>query len=49
MRINKEMLAILGAISLLMLTFVSIFNWFQGLGGTGAHAAVYDELFTLYW
>jgi len=49
MRINKELLAILGAISLLMLTFVSIFNWFQGLGGTGAHAAVYDGLFTLYW
>lgn len=46
---RRELMAILGGISLLMLTFASIFNWFQGLGGTGAHAAVYDELFTLYW
>ena len=37
------------SIVILALTFASIFNWFQGLGGTGAHAEVYDELFTLYW
>ncbi len=37
------------SIILLMTTFASIFNWFQGLGGTGAHADKYDDLFTLYW
>ena len=31
-----------------MLTFGSIINWFAD-EGTGAHAKVYDELFTLYW
>ena len=40
---------IAASIVILSLTFASIFNWFQGLGGTGAHAEVYDELFTLYW
>ncbi len=41
--------AVAGSIVILLLTFAAIFNWFQGLGGTGEHAAVYDELFTLYW
>ena len=35
---------IAASIVILSLTFASIFNWFQGLGGTGAHAEVYDEL-----
>jgi cytochrome c oxidase subunit 2 len=50
MRFNKKQLGlIIGSIVILMLTFASIFNWFRGLGGSGAHAEVYDELFTLYW
>lgn len=46
---GKPFWIICGAISLLLLTFASIFNWFQGLGGTGRHSTVYDELFTLFW
>ena len=38
-----------GSIGVLILTFFSIFNWGRGLGGTGAHADVYDDLFTIYW
>ncbi len=50
MQFNKKQLVIIvGSIAILMMTFASIFNWFQGLGGTGAHADVYDELFSLYW
>ena len=46
---KKQFALIIGAVIILMLNFVSIFNWFGDLGGTGAHAEVYDELFTLYW
>jgi|TARA_B100001105_G_scaffold3800_1_gene2787 cytochrome c oxidase subunit 2 len=46
---RRSFALIVGSVAILMLTFVSIFNWFHGLGGTGAHAEVYDELFTLYW
>ena len=46
---NKTTGVLFFSITILMLTFASIYNWFQGLGGSGAHAEVYDELFTLYW
>ncbi len=46
---NRTFWMITGSIVILLLSLASIFNWFQGLGGTGEHAAVYDELFTLYW
>ena len=36
------------AIIPLMLTFASINKWFDNTG-TGAHAAVYDHLFSVYW
>ena len=50
MYLNKRTFAVIaGSIGILALTFLAIFNWGQGLGGTGAHAEVYDELFTLYW
>ncbi len=46
---RRQLAIIIASIVILMMTFASIFNWFQGLGGTGAHADKYDELFTLYW
>ncbi len=46
---KKQFAFLVASTALLMLTFAAIFNWFNGLGGTGAHAAVYNNLFTTYW
>ncbi len=46
---KKQFGIIIGVTILLMLTYAAIFNWFNGLGGTGAHAEVYNHLFTTYW
>ncbi|HJL58786.1 MAG: cytochrome c oxidase subunit II [Candidatus Thalassarchaeaceae archaeon] len=46
---RRYMAALFFGVLLLLSTFAGIFNWFQGLGGTGEHADVYDKLFTLYW
>ncbi|MBC8437876.1 MAG: cytochrome c oxidase subunit II [Euryarchaeota archaeon] len=46
---KRDFVIMIGVTILLMLTYASIFNWFNGLGGTGAHADVYNHLFTTYW
>ncbi len=47
---DKKQFGIIVAVTVvLMLTYASIFNWFNGLGGTGGHADVYNNLFTTYW
>lgn len=46
---RKQTLWVALSTLLLLLTFGSIHAWSVDLGGTGAHAPVYDRLFDLYW
>ncbi|HJM18938.1 MAG TPA: cytochrome c oxidase subunit II [Candidatus Thalassarchaeaceae archaeon] len=50
MIINKKQFGLVAfSLLILMTSYAALFNWFNGLGGTGSHADVYNHLFTTYW